>query len=180
MAFFFYQKMLYFNKGSDKMNNFEKIVKKLIKDKKTISTMESCTGGYLASEITCINNSSDVFKYGAVTYSNEYKEKMGVPKETIDTYTVYSIETAKDMAKAITDFTNSNYGVGVTGQINKQDDDNPYGEVGEVFISIYDRDEDKYYEYDIKTHKRTRKENKEAIVAFISEKMLEVLNIDNK
>ncbi len=162
------------------MNNFEKIVKELIKEKKTISTMESCTGGYLASEITCINNSSDVFKYGAVTYSNEYKEKMGVPTQTIDTYTVYSIETAKAMAKAITDFTNSNYGVGVTGQINKQDDDNPYGEVGEVFISIYDRDEDKYYEYDIKTHKRTRKENKEAIVAFISEKMLEVLNIDNK
>ena len=162
------------------MDNFERIVKILLKNKQTISTMESCTGGLLAATITCINNSSEVFHFGAVTYSNEYKEKMGVQKKTIDKYTVYSIETAKEMAKAISVYTNSNYGVGVTGQINKQDPHNPVGEVGEVFFSIYDKDKDKYYEYDIKTNKKTRMENKQVIVDYISEKLLEVLNIDNK
>jgi len=161
------------------MNNFELIVKKLIEQNKKISTMESCTGGALASSITCIPNSSEIFNYGAVTYSNEYKIKMGVSSEVIDKYTVYSIETAKEMARAITNFTNSNYGVGVTGQINKQDPNNPYGTVGEVFFSIYDKDNDKYYEYSLNTNEKTRKENKDVIVDYISTKLLEVLDIDN-
>ncbi len=161
------------------MNNFELIVNKLIEKNKTISTMESCTGGSLASAITCINNSSSVFYFGAVTYSNEYKIKMGVDKDIIDKYTVYSIETAKEMSRAISDFTNSNYGIGVTGQINKQDPNNPFGVVGEVFFSIYDRDNNKFYDYELKTDKETRAENKKVIVQFISEKLLDVFNIDN-
>ena len=142
--------------------------------------MESCTGGLLASDITCIPNSSEIFHFGAVTYSNEYKIKMGVSSDVIDKYTVYSIETAKEMAKAISSFTSSDYGVGVTGQINKQDPHNPVGEVGEVFFSIYDKEKNMYYEYEIKTNKKTRMENKQVIVDYISEKLLEVLNIDNK
>lgn len=158
------------------MNNFELIVNKLIEKKETISCMESCTGGSLASAITCINNSSLVFKFGAVTYSNEYKIKMGVPQEVIDKYTVYSIETAKSMSEAIVEFTSSNYGIGVTGQINKQDPNNPYGEVGEVFYCIYDKNNNKYYEYEIHTNEKTREKNKEIIVGDISEKLLEILN----
>lgn len=161
------------------MNNFERIVGYLLNNNKTISCMESCTGGALASSITCIPNSSDVFHFGAVTYSNEYKIKMGVDSNIIDKYTVYSIETAREMSKAISSFTNSNYGVGVTGQINKQDPNNPFGVVGEVFISIYDKDSDKYYDFELKTDKQTRIENKEVIVQFISEKLLNVFNIDN-
>ncbi len=161
------------------MNNFERIVSFLLDNDKTISCMESCTGGAFASSITCIPNSSEVFHFGAVTYSNEYKIKMGVDSNIIDKYTVYSIETAREMSKAISSFTNSNYGVGVTGQINKQDPNNPFGVVGEVFISIYDKDIDKYYDFELKTDKQTRIENKEVIVQFISEKLLNVFNIDN-
>ena len=53
----------------------KKIISKLKENNKTISTMESCTGGALASLITDISGASAVFKYGAVTYSNEYKIK---------------------------------------------------------------------------------------------------------
>ena len=95
------------------------VVNKLIKLNKTISTMESCTGGFLASSITNIDDSSKVFKFGAVTYSNEYKIKMGVDSNIIDKYTVYSMETANAMSKAITLYTNSSYGVGITGKLNK-------------------------------------------------------------
>ena len=139
--------------------------------------MESCTGGFLASSITNIDNSSSIFKYGAVTYSNEYKEKMGVSKDIIDKYTVYSIETAKEMSRAITDYTSSNYGIGITGQINKQDPNNPYGLVGEVFICIYDKENDKYYEYDIGANKSTREENKKVICDFTIEKLLEIISV---
>ncbi|MBQ6547043.1 MAG: CinA family protein [Bacilli bacterium] len=161
------------------MNNFEIIVNKLLEKNKTISTMESCTGGLLASDITCIPNSSEIFHFGAVTYSNEYKIKMGVSSDVIDKYTVYSIETAKEMAKAISSFTSSDYGVGVTGQINKQDPNNPVGVVGEVFFSIYDKSNDRFYEYSLNATEKTRELNKKLIVDYISTKLLEVLDVDN-
>ena len=95
--------------------DFEIIVNKLINNNKTISTMESCTGGLLASSLTDIEGASEVIKFSAVTYSNEFKIKMGVSEKVINTYSVYSIETAIEMSKNISSFTNSNYGIGITG-----------------------------------------------------------------
>ena len=123
----------------------KELVNKLIKLNKTISTMESCTGGFLANSITNIEGSSEVFKFGAVTYSNEYKIKIGVDSNIIDKYTVYSIETAIEMSKAISIYTNSNYGVGITGKLNKQDNNNPFGSNNIVFVSIYDKEKDHAY-----------------------------------
>lgn len=94
-------------------NKLKEIINKLMEQGKTISTMESCTGGAISNALTNIEGSSDVFSFSAITYSNEYKIKMGVPKETIEQFTVYSTQTANAMAKAISDYTNSNYGVGV-------------------------------------------------------------------
>ena len=74
------------------------IVLLLKKKNKTISTMESCTGGGVANAITNIEGASEVLKYSAVTYSNEFKIKMGVSSEVIDKYSVYSMETAMEMS----------------------------------------------------------------------------------
>ncbi len=79
------------------------VVNYLLKNHLTISTMESATGGEVASSITNIPGASEVLFFSAVTYSNEYKIRFGVPKEVIDKYTVYSKETARSMAKAISD-----------------------------------------------------------------------------
>ena len=120
-------------------------VELLKQSKKTISTMESCTGGGVANSITNIEGSSEILKFSAVTYSNEFKIKMGVDKNIIDKYTVYSMETANEMSKNISNFTNSNYGVGITGQINRQDPNNITEEDNKIYISIYDKDNNKYY-----------------------------------
>lgn len=149
------------------------IVEKLIKNKKTIATMESCTGGALASVITNISGSSEILKFSAVTYSNEYKMKMGVNKEIVDKYSVYSIETAKDMSLKISEFTSSNYGVGITGKINDFDKANPYGEDNLVFVSIYDRNKNEYHTRTIKTINDSRENNKKLII----ENIIEMLNI---
>lgn len=119
------------------MLKIEKIVNNLIKNKETISTMESCTGGFLASTITNISGSSEIFKFGAVTYSNEFKIKMGVNEQVINKYSVYSMETANEMSKNISTFSDSTYGVGITGKINKEDIMNKSGNNNEVFVSIY-------------------------------------------
>ena len=153
----------------------EKVVKRLIELGKTISTMESCTGGGVANAITNVEGSSDVLKFSAVTYSNEFKIKMGVSGEVIDKYSVYSMETANEMSKNISLFTDSNYGVGITGKINRIDKNNLYGENNIIYISIYDRDNDKYYNKKVKAIAAIREENKRLIIKIIEEVLLSVI-----
>lgn len=152
-----------------------KIIEKLTKCEKTISTMESCTGGGVANAITNIEGASEVLKFSAVTYSNQFKIKMGVDKNIIDKYSVYSMETAKEMSKKISDFTDSHYGVGITGKLNRVDKANPYGEDNIVFISIYDKDNNKYYNEIVEATKSSRKENKELVIAKIMDQLLEII-----
>ena len=152
--------------------NMKEIVEKLTISSKTISTMESCTGGYLANAITNIPGASEVFLFGAVTYSNEYKIKLGVSKETISTYSVYSEEVSKEMSKVIADYTNSNYGIGVTGKLNRADIHNQSGSDSLVFISIYDKEHDKYYNDTFTCTKEVRSENKELVL----NKVIEILH----
>ena len=144
--------------------NFKNIIHKLQLKQLTIATMESCTGGGVANAITNMEGASEIFKFSAVTYCNEYKIKMGVDKEIIDKYTVYSIETAMSMAKAISNFANSNYGVGVTGKLNRKDENNDTGSNNLVYISIYSKDEDKFYNEEITVTKAIRFENKELVI----------------
>lgn len=142
----------------------EEIINLLKEKNYTISTMESCTGGAVANAITNIEGASEVLKFSAVTYSNEYKIKMGVDENIINEYSVYSKETARSMSKTISSFANSDIGVGITGKINKPDPNNPYGEDNIVYISIYNRRNNKYYDKKLKVTKKTRSENKELII----------------
>lgn len=153
----------------------EQIVKELIRQKKTISTMESCTGGGVCNAITNIEGASEVIKFSAVTYSNEFKIKMGVSSDIIDQYSVYSMETAKEMSKKITDFTSSHYGIGITGKLNRGDPNNHVGEDNQVFISIYDRDHNQYKTSILEVFKKTRKENKELVIKRVEEMLLEII-----
>ena len=150
------------------------VVNLLIEKKMTIATMESCTGGFVASSITDIDGSSSVLKFSAVTYSNEYKIKMGVSKEVIDKYSVYSINVAREMAKKINDFANSDIGVGITGKINRVDENNLFGDDNKIYYAIYDKNSDKYYEYELIAINDTRLNNKKYIMENISKNLLEI------
>jgi len=136
----------------------KKIVQKLKESNKTIAFMESCTGGFLANEITNISGASEVLKVSAVTYSNEYKIKFGVSKEIIDTYTVYSSETAKEMSIKISKFAVSNIGVGITGELGNTINSNP-----KVYYTIYDADKNKYINKTIELEEKQRKKMKEKV-----------------
>jgi len=153
----------------------QRVVEKLIKLNKTISTMESCTGGALASEITNIEGASNVLKYSAVTYSNEFKIKMGVSKKIIDKYSVYSLEVAKEMSKQISLFSNSDYGVGITGKLIRPDENNLYGSDNRVFVSIYDKNNCDYHTITIDVNKKERKENKQVIINAIINTLISLI-----
>ena len=115
----------------------KEIVDLLTLRKETIATMESCTGGFIVNEITNIPGASNVLKFSCVTYSNEYKIKMGVSKSVIDEYSVYSINTAIEMAKAICKFSSATYGIGVTGQLNRKDPNNDSNDYRMVYVCIF-------------------------------------------
>ena len=155
-------------------SDMKDVVNLLIEKKMTIATMESCTGGFVASSITDIDGSSSVLKFSAVTYSNEYKIKMGVSKEVIDKYSVYSINVAREMAKNISNFANSDIGVGITGKINRVDENNLFGDDNKIYYAIYDKNSDKYYEYELIAINDTRLNNKKYIMENISKSLLEI------
>lgn len=154
----------------------KEVVDLLISKEKTISSMESCTGGYFVNEITNIKDASKVLSFSAITYSNEFKIKMGVSKDIIDKYSVYSMETAKEMSKSISLFTSSTYGVGITGKLKKIDESNLYSEDDLVFVSVYDSENKIYYNKKIRVTENVREKNKKMIVKDIIKMLLEILN----
>ncbi len=151
------------------------LVKRLIEKQKTISTMESCTGGALASEITNVEGASDIIRFSAITYSNEFKIKMGVSKDVIDKYSVYSMKTACEMSHNISRVTNSNYGVGITGKFGNVDKENLCGDDYTVFISIYNKDNNKFYNDTVKAVKQNRKENKMLVIKKVNDMLLKII-----
>lgn len=153
----------------------EKICKKIVeilKDKnRTISFMESCTGGFLASSITNISGASDVLKVSLVTYSTEYKEHFGVDKNIIKQYTVYSIETAKEMSRNISNLAKSDIGVGVTGELG-----NTSKNENRVYYSIYISSINKYITKEIVIESDKRINMKETVADNIFKDIMEELN----
>ena len=151
------------------------IVDKLTKDNKTISLMESCTGGGVTNAITNIEGASEILKFSAVTYSNEFKIKFGVKEETINKYSVYSIKVAMEMSKKICEYADSDYGVGITGKLNRVDKNNVYGKDNIVFISIYDKNKDKYTTASMEVNEENRVLNKDVIIDEIAYLLMQVI-----
>lgn len=152
----------------------EKLVKLLKNKNITISSMESCTGGLFTSEITNIDGSSEIFRLGLVTYSNEYKKYFGVSKEIINEYTVYSNEVSKEMAKSVSNIAKSDFGIGITGMLGVKDPNNESDNINTVYISIYNKQNDINYNYKIEAYGSTRIEKKMHIVNYIKEMLYEI------
>ncbi len=155
--------------------NYEKLTKLLIEKKLTITTMESCTSGLLASLITDTEGASAVLKGAFVTYCNESKIMQGVPEEIIDKYTVYSKETARAMAETCREVYNVDIGVGVTGSLENVDPENENAsKPGSVWFAFSFKDEtyDYYFEFQPQP---TRFECKIAVAQRIVDELLNLL-----
>lgn len=157
-------------------NKIKKLIKILSSQNKTLSTMESCTGGGLVDKITSVPDASKIIKFSAVTYSNDFKIKMGVDKNIIDKYSVYSIEVSNEMSKNIALFSNSNYGIGITGKLNKPDTENIFGKDNIVYISIYDKDNNKFYNKKVEVTRKSRPQNKLLVVNNALDLLLDIIN----
>ncbi|MBR2972718.1 MAG: competence/damage-inducible protein A [Clostridia bacterium] len=124
--------------GEDDTTLVEALVKKLIEKKLTISTAESCTGGLIASEITSVAGSSEIFGSGYVTYANSAKMKMlGVKDKTLADHGAVSEQTAKEMAEGARAASGADIAVSVTG-IAGPGGGTPEKPVGLVYMALAD------------------------------------------
>ncbi len=116
--------------------NMEKLHKKLIKKKITLSAAESCTGGLLSSKFTRLSGSSKYFQMGLVTYSNKAKIKiLKVNKKIINKYGSVSPECCKAMVQGLSRISKSKINISITGIAgpNGGTKDKP---VGLVYIGV--------------------------------------------
>ncbi len=105
---------------------------------KTLCTAESCTGGGIGAALTAIPGSSEVYKGGIVSYTNEIKQKLlGVNPVLLKNLGAVSAPIAEAMAMGARNALNADIAVSVTGLAGPGGDDrgNP---VGLVFIGYAD------------------------------------------
>ncbi len=115
---------------------YAEIIRTLISRGMTITTMESCTGGLIASLLTDTEGASAALRGAYVTYSNEAKKAAGVPAEILDRYGVYSKETARSMAERCRAAFGADIGIGVTGTFGNTDPANGDSVPGEVYAAV--------------------------------------------
>ena len=102
----------------------------------TVTTAESCTGGWVAKVITDIAGSSAWFERGFVTYSNEAKAQMiGVREETLAQHGAVSEPVVVEMAIGALKAARADYAVSISG-IAGPDGDSEENPVGTVWFAF--------------------------------------------
>lgn len=123
--------------GFDDDETLEVVVgKMLIKQNKTLSTAESCTGGKIAEVLTSVPGSSQYFKGSVVSYATETKiNVLGVPESLIKEHSVVSAAVVSAMALSIKKMMKTDYAIATTGNAGPLKGDSK-AEIGTVFIAL--------------------------------------------
>jgi nicotinamide-nucleotide amidase len=122
--------------GFDEDTLQSRVGDELKKQKATLITTESCTGGYLAHLITSVPGSSNYFIGGIVSYANEFKQELlRVSHETLKKYGAVSEETVTEMAGNARKLFNAGYALATSG-IAGPDGGTAEKPVGTVWIAV--------------------------------------------
>ena len=109
----------------------------------TITTAESCTGGLVASMITKISGSSDIFNGSIVTYSNKIKnQELHVKNKTLEKFGAVSIEVVDEMLIGVLKKFDANFAIAISG-IAGPNGGTKNKPVGTVIIGISDENNHK-------------------------------------
>ncbi len=128
----------------------------LIKHNKSLTSAESCTGGLVASMITEISGSSDIFNGSIITYSNKIKEQeLNVKKKTLEDYGAVSIQVVEEMLHGVIEKFDADFAIAISG-IAGPNGGTKEKPVGTVVIGVKGRNIDK--EIDVYEFKGSRKE----------------------
>jgi nicotinamide-nucleotide amidase len=102
---------------TDQDLTLQEVVGKILLDRKqTLSTAESCTGGYVAQLITSVPGSSGYYRGSVVAYDNEIKKTMlGVPPEVLTVAGAVSEETVRAMITGALNTMKTDFALATTG-----------------------------------------------------------------
>jgi len=140
----------------------EALVGELLAAGKTVSTAESCTGGWIAKSLTDISGSSGCFSYGLVSYSNGAKESLlGVNPAILEAHGAVSEEVVSEMAEGALNLSGADIAAAVSG-VAGPDGGSEEKPVGTVCFAWAARHKDKA---DIDTDKRFLKGDRDQIRA---------------
>jgi len=122
--------------GEEK-ETLEMMVGKMLRErKKTVSTAESCTGGYISHLITKVPGSSQYYTGSVISYAYEIKEsELGVPHDVIMQHGAVSQPVVEQMAKAIRERYKTDYSISASG-IAGPDGGTTDKPVGTVWIAV--------------------------------------------
>lgn len=106
-----------------------RLFKLLDRQKLTLATAESCTGGVIASILSDAPGAGDLFHGGFVLYTKQHKITFGIPKKLIAANGIVSQAMARAMAEGALKHSPADIAVGVTGVAGPEPDDegNPVG-----------------------------------------------------
>lgn len=123
--------------SEDPNEPLEAVVGRLLrKERSTVATAESCTGGLVAYRLTEIAGSSDYFVAGYVTYSETQKQQiLGIKRELIQANTAVSEQVASAMAEGARSKSGATYGISTTGYAGPSGG-TEFDPVGTVYIGI--------------------------------------------
>ena len=101
----------------DADETMEMVVANLLKQRKqTVSTAESCTGGYIGHLLSKNAGSSQFYTGGIISYDNRIKtEFLDVPTNILQTVGAVSKEAVEQMALAVREKMNTDYAISVSG-----------------------------------------------------------------
>jgi nicotinamide-nucleotide amidase len=117
--------------------SIENIIGNLLVNKNaTISTAESCTGGFIAHRLTTIPGSSRYYTGSVVAYDNRIKEEfLNVDPSAIEKFGAVSKEVAVMMAESVRKKFKTDYSIAATG-IAGPDGGSEQKPLGTVWIAI--------------------------------------------
>jgi nicotinamide-nucleotide amidase len=126
---------------TDRDETLQMTISRLLRAKtKSLSTAESCTGGYIAHLITAISGASNIYKGTIVSYDNEVKTGLlKVPAELLRSAGAVSEEVVTKMAEGVISVLNTDYALAVSG-IMGPDGGTPEKPVGTVWIAVGNRE----------------------------------------
>lgn len=135
--------------GFEKEKLEEVVGKMLLEKGKTLSTAESCTGGFLAHKITSIPGSSAYFSGSVIAYSNAVKmNQLQVKPSTLKMQGAVSEETVKEMVRGTLDMLKTDIAIAISG-IAGPDGGTPEKPVGTIWIGIGDKKNTKTYQLNL-------------------------------